>query len=446
LQTALEGSVGPGTTIWLRGGTYEGSFKSWLEGTADAPIIVRAYPGELATLDVKGRSGHALEIRGKHTWFWGLEVTNSTDRTSESGGDSDRGHSVTLGSSETEGIRLINMIIHETGGGVGLWKEANDVEIYGCIIYNNGWQGDDRGHGHGIYAQNRDDEHRIIDNILFHQFGYGIHIYGSSRTSLKGFHIEGNILFNSGAISNDSSWPNLLVGGGTPAERITIRNNFVYHSDGMKTNVQLDLNDTQNKDIELRGNYFAGGARTFAFRKWEQVQMRDNTLVGRDTLVRLRPLGSSYTDNYDWDTNAYYHGGDGDPFRDHDNGVGFDSWKQNTGFDGNSSYTDSLPDSPQVFVRPNRYEAGRANIVVFNWPQQGEVSVDVSDVLNAGDGYEVRHVYDLFGAPVASGTYDGSAIRLPMNGKTPPQPNGGWPNTPPTSGPEFNAFVLIRTS
>jgi hypothetical protein len=210
--------------------------------------------------------------------------------------------------------------------------------------------------------------------------------------------------------------------------------------------VQFDLNNTQNKDIELRGNYFAGGERTFAFRKWEQVQMRDNTLVGRDTLVRLRPLGSSYTDGYDWDGNTYYHDGSGDPFRDNDNGVDFASWQQGTGFDGSSSYSDSLPDSPYVFVRPNRYEEGRANIAVFNWPQQSSVNVDVSGVLNSGDSYAVYHVYDLFGTPVASGTYDGSSISLPMTGKSPPQPNGGWAGTPPTSGPEFNAFVLIKTS
>jgi hypothetical protein len=214
----------------------------------------------------------------------------------------------------------------------------------------------------------------------------------------------------------------------------------------MKTSVQLDLNSTQNKDIELLGNYFAGGERTFAFRKWEQVEMRDNTLVGSKRLVRLRPLDSSYTDDYNWDDNTYYYDGDGSPFRNNDDGMDFASWKESTRFDGSSSYTEGLPDSAHVFVRPNRYEEGRANIVVYNWPQQSDVSVDVSDVLNAGDSYEVHHVYDLFGEPVASGTYDGSSISLPMSGTTPPQPAGGWVDIPPTSGPEFNAFVLIKTS
>jgi hypothetical protein len=445
LQTALSGGISPGDTLWVRGGTYRGTFHSWLNGTAAEPIIVRGYPGERVIIDTGDSSGHAIEARGSYTWFWDLVITNSSSRSNSGDNDRKRGDGVMTGSAESEGIRFINLIIYDTGGSVDLWDEANDLELYGCIIYNNGWQGDDRGHGHAIYMQNKSGEHRIIDNIIFHQFGYGIHAYGSSSASLKGFNIEGNIVFNNGTLSNDTSWPNLLVGGGTPAERVTIRNNFVYHSPGLKTSVQLDLNSTQNKDITLQGNYFAGGARTFSFRKWEQVQMRDNTLVGRDTLVRLRPLDSSYTDNYDWDDNAYYGGG-GSPFRDKDNGVDFAGWQQGTGFDSNSTYSDSLPASADVFVRPNRYEEGRANIVVYNWPQQSDVAVDVSGVLNNGDSYAVYHVYDLFGTPVASGTYDGSSISLPMSGKTPPQPAGGWVGTPPTSGPEFNAFVLIKTS
>src|SRR6476469_6924447 len=53
LQTALNqpSAVHPGDTIWLRGGTYSGTFVSLLNGTAASPIIVRQYAGELATLD-----------------------------------------------------------------------------------------------------------------------------------------------------------------------------------------------------------------------------------------------------------------------------------------------------------------------------------------------------------------------------------------------------------
>jgi hypothetical protein len=47
--------VKPGDTLWLRGGTYRGGFTSTLRGTRDAPITVRAVPGERVTVDCKPR-------------------------------------------------------------------------------------------------------------------------------------------------------------------------------------------------------------------------------------------------------------------------------------------------------------------------------------------------------------------------------------------------------
>src|SRR5450759_4222902 len=77
LATALAGpgAVQPGDTIWLRGGTYRGGFRSSLSGRKGAPIIVRQYPGERAVIDGKGFSGKgfsgfALDIAGSWTWYW----------------------------------------------------------------------------------------------------------------------------------------------------------------------------------------------------------------------------------------------------------------------------------------------------------------------------------------------------------------------------------------
>ncbi|QQS41989.1 MAG: VCBS repeat-containing protein [Acidobacteriota bacterium] len=53
LQTVLNdpANVGPGTTVYLRGGTYAGRFTSNLSGTPSNPITVRSYPGEWARID-----------------------------------------------------------------------------------------------------------------------------------------------------------------------------------------------------------------------------------------------------------------------------------------------------------------------------------------------------------------------------------------------------------
>jgi hypothetical protein len=97
-------------------------------------------------------------------------------------------------------------------------------------------------------------------------------------------------------------------------------------------------------------------------------------------------------------------------------------------------------------VRPNRYERGRANIIVYNWEQQSTVSVDVSDILNVGERYVVQNVQDFYGPPTASGIYTGDLLELPMVGVTPPIPLGTTPaQLAPVTGPTFNVFVLMKT-
>src|SRR5207253_3121115 len=77
LQTALSqpALVTPGSTIWLRGGRYtggteRGGFLSKLTGTHDAPIAVRQFPGERATVT------NSLDVTGAYTWFWGFDITS----------------------------------------------------------------------------------------------------------------------------------------------------------------------------------------------------------------------------------------------------------------------------------------------------------------------------------------------------------------------------------
>ncbi|HKC47571.1 MAG TPA: hypothetical protein VKB63_08220, partial [Gemmatimonadales bacterium] len=54
LQFALSGAQGrvhAGDTVWLRGGTYHGAFRTALDGGAGRWIVFRQYPGERATID-----------------------------------------------------------------------------------------------------------------------------------------------------------------------------------------------------------------------------------------------------------------------------------------------------------------------------------------------------------------------------------------------------------
>ena len=94
-------------------------------------------------------------------------------------------------------------------------------------------------------------------------------------------------------------------------------------------------------------------------------------------------------------------------------------------------------------MRPNVYEPGRAFVVIFNFAHQNPVSVDLSGVVTPGAHYEIRNVQDVYGTPVASGTYGGGAIGFPMNGVSPPRPIGRTaPAQAPKTGPDFDVFLV----
>ena len=97
-------------------------------------------------------------------------------------------------------------------------------------------------------------------------------------------------------------------------------------------------------------------------------------------------------------------------------------------------------------MRPNPYEPGRATIVVYNWSHLPSVPVSVAGVLQPGQAYAVWSVQALFGPPLLSGVYSGSAIDLPMTDRPPPVPVGMSTSPAPATLPAFDVFLLTRAS
>ncbi len=99
------------------------------------------------------------------------------------------------------------------------------------LFYYNGYDAPDRGHGHGIYAQNLGSTSKqIYDNIIFQQFGWGIHAYGEGG-HLDNFDFQGNVSFNNGGLSG--GWhANILVGGTqNVATYPKLISNYTYNTD-----------------------------------------------------------------------------------------------------------------------------------------------------------------------------------------------------------------------
>ena len=99
-------------------------------------------------------------------------------------------------------------------------------------------------------------------------------------------------------------------------------------------------------------------------------------------------------------------------------------------------------------MRKNTYEPGRAHITIYNWAKAASVAVSLAQAgLNVGDAFEIRDAMNYFGAPVATGTYDGSSsVSIPMSNLQPAAPIGNGLTHPVHTAPQFGAFVLVRTT
>jgi hypothetical protein len=404
LTTALSAAspARAGDIIWLRGGTYRGAFLSVLTGTATAPIIVRQYPGERATIDSASTGSDALTVRGANTWFWGLEITSSDPKrvSGQSGSwpsDLKRGYGAVT---HAPGIKFINMVLHDNANGIGLWTEAIGSEAYGNLIYYNGWQAPDRAHGHGIYTQNQAPTRRISENILFDQFSHGIHAYGSDVAALDNITLTGNVSFMNGAPSIGGiyeSGRDLLLGGWRVAANPVIDGNVTYTG---QSNIGYGAGCANGR---IANNYFAGPV----------------------ILVKCDAVKSG---------NTFYD----------ENWPRYGTWP--TQYPANTYHT-QRPSGAVIKVRPNAYEPGRSHVVVLNWGQQGQVAVDLSGTgLAAGTAYEVRDAQNFFDRIVASGTYNGSPVSVPLTGLTAALPVGNVPNVPAHTAPEFAVFIVVPKS
>jgi hypothetical protein len=429
LSYALAGAGGriqAGDTVWLRDGLYPGFFRTAIRGSSSRPIVFRQFPGERSTID------GGLRVDGPDVVFWGFEIMQSTPLAN--------GIMPTL---ETWGARskFINLVIHDAAQqGITFWDGADDAEVYGCIVYNSGTH---ENKDHGAYVHNSSGTKTLADNVFFNNLAYGIHVYaGPNDATQKNVHVIGNVVFNNGTISNVvPEKANILVGAEVPGEGHRVIDNMLWLSGTSGRNLTIGYT-ASNRDVEVRGNTVWGGATGLHVTQWSSAIVANNRVGGTRDMV---DLASTSLSGQQWLGNQYYRSPDANAWRYGGTQRTLTNWQLATGLGVGDVATVTLPTAPQVFVRPNKYEAGRALVVVYNWTKQSVVSADLSGVLVPGDRYEVRNVQAPFGAPVASGIYGGS-ILLPMTGVAPPPRLGRTTPTPPRTGPDFDSFVVTRVN
>ncbi len=264
--------VAPGDTIYLLEGIYRRRPKELFEirlvGAADKPIHVRPAPGARARID----GGLSMQSPSQHVWVRDLEVFVSEPAPAEpvSPGSAPKDLKRPWGGVHMyagRSCKYINLIIHHCNQGISCWKGEIDAEIYGCIVYGNGWLGADRGHGHCIYTQN-DEGLKAISNCIMscrYDGTYTMHAYGSSRAYVNNYLVEQNICYGKGPF---------LIGGGRPSSNIRVLSNYLYNVD-----MRIGYNAPHNESCEIRDNIIVNGSLNIV--KFKQAVQEGNLVLAR---------------------------------------------------------------------------------------------------------------------------------------------------------------------
>jgi hypothetical protein len=414
----------PGDLFEMLEGIYQGEFVFSANGSAEAPIVFRARPGHRVVIQ------GAIEIRGAHTWLWGLEITDPEGRSSL-----DSGIALTA-----PGAHVINNIVHHQAwkNGIGAWNTGAGQVIYGNLVYENG-QGP--AHPHNIYAQNdvaANGMKYIVDNVFLDSREvcgdcFNFHAY-TERGFVEGLYLEGNVVANG----------RFLIGGfNEPAEREVVVSNYFYNSSvelGYRRPTQVEFRDNYLVRTPLDTQWFWGAGETEFAQSAPNVYTGNEIYLPADAHVRFRTSAYLSGERCEgcpairpedtFDRNVYSA-----PFsaaffaNNNDLGtVDFEEWKRasrNAGnaFDLNSRVVETPTETKTILV-PNSYDRARAHLIVYNWGASPNAMVDLAAVVENGSGFAVYRAKDVFGLPVASGTYAG-------------------PISVPLGGSEFSVFVVV---
>lgn len=124
----------------------------------------------------------------------------------------------------------------------------------------------------------------------------------------------------------------------------------------------------------------------------------------------------------------------------------FPNWKTATGFDAASTATSAaMPDT--VIVRPNSYQPGRANVIIYSYSGSSTATIDLSSIgLVNGQSFTIRNAQNYYGPAVATGTFNAAsptiAVSLSGAAATVATP-AGYSYTPATTCPQFCPMIVV---
>jgi hypothetical protein len=404
-------------TIILPAGNY-GSIE------IDHPTVIKAAQGARVTFE-------HIQVKCPHVVLWGLEFTNGRMLHGYDGNYGD--------------VKLINCVFHDCWEGMthfgGRGDEGN-LEVNGCVFYNNGGVVDGSSHGHAVYSHNQyyyeGVKKRFLNNIFGPTYSWNLHLRaGSGENEVSNYEVIGNVFGN---------WYKGLMFNGDSAAHARwnrIEQNYFYRSRVVMSGMDGRLFDVTFCDNYL-GNMegYDSGFPAILMYYWQDAKIKRNFIHYREgsrvTSVASHEL--THPELWDWDENVYYLPDPETKYFTFDNELwtDFDEWKAFTGYDGSSLLYNHEPTGSHVVVQPNDYDADRFHLIIYNWDMQDQMSVAMPDGI-----YLVRNAYNYYDNTLTLSAKHG-VLTIPMDGWTPATPYGADAPLTTACSPEFRVFVLER--
>lgn len=240
--------------------------------------------------------------------------------------------------------------------------------------------------------------------------------------------------------------PNMIYGtGSVPSDTASVTSSHFFHfQDTAHGNMTMGYSAGAGV-ATVTNNYFVGSSTalqvTSAVGVASVTGNKFYTSQGFNVLSGAR--------GYTWNNNAYYTTASNQHKYSNESTVTnqiFADWKASTGYDASSTIsTSALPD--EVIVRPNIYDIGRANIIVYAFSGATSANVDLSTTgLTNGKAYTIKNAFNWYGPDVAAGIYNSSSptISVPLStaAATVATPIG-HNRTPATTAPKFVLLVVL---
>lgn len=226
--------VGPGDTVIVRAGTYDGPIFGWdgppcksdplcvVAGTVAHPILFEADPAApagavvIAGKNGQNESGFDLEPGCDYVDIAGFTVTNGGTADTPAGSIKKAG----IALSGCTGNRILNNTVDGVSGIGGILVDtANGVVVQGNTLTNTQGTGTT---GHGMYVSGSSVGVQVLFNVLHDNDYVGIHVNGDVSEGLPGvvknIVVSGNLIYKNGqnGINADG------------IEGSTIANNVIY--------------------------------------------------------------------------------------------------------------------------------------------------------------------------------------------------------------------------